>query len=181
MEVIQWILFHRYYFAFSGADFFGHIDNSGSDSGVDEEGDNDDSIFNVFYDIPTPCNSVPTLLSIISGDALPIYHSMTDEEIIKCAISALKSIFKEVEVPEPTGHFITRWGKEEFSQMSYSYIKIGSSGADYDILAEPHTERILFAGEATNRHFPQTGMFLSKTHIEIIMYSSDWSLSVRPS
>ena len=42
-----------------GADFFGHIDSSGSDSGVDEEGENDDSIFNVFYDIPTPSNSQP--------------------------------------------------------------------------------------------------------------------------
>ena len=68
-----------------------------------------------------------------------------------------KSIFKEVEVPEPTDYFVTRWGKEEFSQMSYSYIKIGASGEDYDTLAEPHHEKVLFAGEATNRHFPQTG------------------------
>ena len=53
---------------------------------------------------------------------------------------------------------MTRWGKEEFSQMSYSYIKIGATGEDYDTLAEPHGhDKILFAGEATNRHFPQTG------------------------
>ena len=102
-------------------------------------------------------------------------------------MAALKSIFKEVEVPEPIDFFATKWGKEEFSQMSYSYVKIGASGfgcyifflnlngfqyflkmfknpnkgADYDILAEPHSERVLFAGEATNRHFPQTGYFSS--------------------
>ena len=46
---------------------------------------------------------------------------------------------------------------KEFSQMSYSYIKIGASGLDYDTMAAPHTDRIFFAGEATNRHFPQTG------------------------
>ena len=78
-----------------------------------------------------------------------------------------KSIFKEVEVPEPTDHFVMRWGKEEFSQMSYSYIKIGESGEDYDTLAEPHHEKVLFAGEATNRHFPQTGKWI------IYMFSTD--------
>ena len=79
------------------------------------------------------------------------------------AMAALKSIFKEVEVPEPIDFFATKWGKEEFSQMSYSYVKIGASGSDYDVMAEPHTDRVLFAGEATNRHFPQTvtGAFLS--------------------
>ena len=75
------------------------------------------------------------------------------------AMAALKSIFKEVEVPEPIDFFATKWGKEEFSQMSYSYVKIGASGSDYDVMAEPHTDRVLFAGEATNRHFPQTGNF----------------------
>ena len=44
------------------------------------------------------------------------------------AMAALKSIFKEVEVPEPIDFFATKWGKEEFSQMSYSYVKIGASG-----------------------------------------------------
>ena len=77
-----------------GADFFGHIDSSGSDSGVDEGADQvDDSLFNVFYDIPTPSDSEPTLLTIISGLALEPYHTMTDDEVIKGALNALKAGF----------------------------------------------------------------------------------------
>ena len=77
-----------------GADFSGHIDSSGSDSGVDEGADQvDDSLFNVFYDIPTPSDSEPTLLTIISGLALEPYHTMTDEEVIKGALNALKVRF----------------------------------------------------------------------------------------
>jgi len=146
-----------------GADFFGCVDSNGSDSGVDEENDSDCSLFNVFYDIPTPEDNYPTLVTIISGASLPTYHSMSTSEIVKGAMAALKTVFKEVDVPEPVEFFATKWGKEEFSQMSYSYVKIGASGTDYDVLAQPHTERILFAGEATNRHFPQTvtGAFLS--------------------
>ena len=139
---------------------------------MDEENDSDCSLFNVFYDIPTPLENCPTLVTIISGASIAPYHSMSTSEIVKgffqinicCitkvskgAMAALKSIFKEVDVPEPVEFFATKWGQEEFSQMSYSYVKIGASGTDYDVLAQPHTERVLFAGEATNRHFPQTG------------------------
>ena len=62
-----------------------------------------------------------------------------------------QEIFKEITVPEPLDFHITRWGKEEYSQMSYSFVKLGSSGDDYDELAEPASDRLFFAGEATNR------------------------------
>ncbi|CAG5094092.1 Oidioi.mRNA.OKI2018_I69.XSR.g13240.t3.cds, partial [Oikopleura dioica] len=35
--------------------------------------------------------------------------------------------------------------------MSYSFIKLGSTGKDYDKMAEPASDRLFFAGEATNR------------------------------
>ena len=67
--------------------------SNGSDSGVDEENESDCSLFNVFYDIPTPSDSEPTLLTIISGLALEPYHTMTDDEVIKGALNALKAGF----------------------------------------------------------------------------------------
>ena len=59
------------------------IDSNGSDSGVDEENDADCSLFNVFYDIPTPMENFPTLVTIISGASIPTYHTMSNEEIVK--------------------------------------------------------------------------------------------------
>jgi monoamine oxidase len=53
-------------------------------------------------------------------------------------------------IPRPTDVQITRWGKDPFSQGSYSYIQIGSSPADQDALAAPVAGRLLFAGEASS-------------------------------
>jgi lysine-specific histone demethylase 1 len=63
---------------------------------------------------------------------------------------------KGVTVPEPIQSVCTRWGSDPFCSGSYSHIRVGSSGADYDILAESVNDRLFFAGEATNRAYPAT-------------------------
>ena len=159
-----------------GADFFGRININGSDSGVDAEDDHEHSgIFNVFYDVPSPDNNQHTLLSIVSGAALPAYNALSDEELVKAAHQSLQEIFKEIDIPQPDDHFITRWGKEEYSQMSYSYVHIGADGSDYDEMAKPESLRLMFAGEATNRHFPQTvtGAYLTGVREAARVYHLD--------
>jgi lysine-specific histone demethylase 1 len=56
-------------------------------------------------------------------------------------------------VPNPTRAVITRWGSDPFTLGSFSYLAVGSSGDDYDVLAKPVHERIFFAGEATIRYY----------------------------
>ncbi|XP_028673397.1 lysine-specific histone demethylase 2 isoform X2 [Erpetoichthys calabaricus] len=135
-----------------GADFFGHIP-----PGPDKRG-----LFGVFYDMdPTGKQSV--LMSVITGDAVSIIKDLEDKKIVAMCMGILRGLFKEQEVPEPIRYFVTRWHKEKWSQMAYSFVKIGGSGEAYDIMAEEVQGKLFFAGEATNRHFPQTvaGAYLS--------------------
>uniref|UniRef100_A0A669BAH9 [histone-H3]-N(6),N(6)-dimethyl-L-lysine(4) FAD-dependent demethylase n=1 Tax=Oreochromis niloticus TaxID=8128 RepID=A0A669BAH9_ORENI len=135
-----------------GADYFGHIP-----TGLEKRG-----MFSVFYDLD-PQRKQAVLMSIISGDAVSSVRDMEDKEVVDECMRVLRELFKEQEVPEPVNFFITHWSKDIWSQMSYSFVKTGGSGEAYDILAEDVQGKVFFAGEATNRHFPQTvtGAYLS--------------------
>uniref|UniRef100_A0A8C6T312 [histone-H3]-N(6),N(6)-dimethyl-L-lysine(4) FAD-dependent demethylase n=1 Tax=Neogobius melanostomus TaxID=47308 RepID=A0A8C6T312_9GOBI len=137
-----------------GADYFGHIPPSPDHRGM----------FGVFYDMD-PQGKRAVLMSIISGDAVAAVREMEDKTIIDICMKVLRELFKE-QVQQKrlaTEFFVTHWSRDVWSQMSYSYVKTGGSGEAYDILAEDIQGKVFFAGEATNRHFPQTvtGAYLS--------------------
>uniref|UniRef100_A0A8C4F6N7 [histone-H3]-N(6),N(6)-dimethyl-L-lysine(4) FAD-dependent demethylase n=1 Tax=Dicentrarchus labrax TaxID=13489 RepID=A0A8C4F6N7_DICLA len=135
-----------------GADYFGHIPPSPDKRGM----------FSVFYDME-PQGKQAVLMSVITGDAVSAVRDMEDKEVVDECMKVLRELFKEQEVPEPVNFFVTHWSKDMWSQMSYSFVKTGGSGEAYDILAEDVQGKVFFAGEATNRHFPQTvtGAYLS--------------------
>lgn len=57
------------------------------------------------------------------------------------------------EVPVPVKFFVTRWAKDPWAQMAYSYVKTGGSGEAYDIIAEDIQGKIFFAGEVRPKTF----------------------------
>ncbi|XP_052012901.1 lysine-specific histone demethylase 2 [Apodemus sylvaticus] len=133
-----------------GADFFGHVPPSASQRGL----------FAVFYDMD-PQQSV--LMSVITGEAVAALRTMDDQQVLQQCMGVLRELFKEQEIPDPTKYFVTRWSTEPWIQMAYSFVKTFGSGEAYDIIAEEIKGTVFFAGEATNRHFPQTvtGAYLS--------------------
>ena len=58
-----------------------------------------------------------------------------DDEITEQALAALRQMFGLV--PQPTRVIVTRWGTDEFSFGSYSFVGVGATGADYSTVAEP--------------------------------------------
>lgn len=139
------------------ADFFGHIPTSAEKRGL----------FSVFYDLSpqnkTQNGNCHVLMSYVSGDMVSYISDKEDIEIVNICMGILRSVFAEETVPDPTAWFVTNWRNDPYANMAYSYICTGGSGDAYDFLAEDLDKKVYFAGEATNRQFPQTvtGAYLS--------------------
>ncbi|XP_045467056.1 lysine-specific histone demethylase 1A [Harmonia axyridis] len=118
----------------------------------------------------------PVLLALVAGEAAAIMENVTDDVIVGRCIAVLRGIFGQSGVPQPKETIVTRWRADPWSRGSYSFVAVGSSGSDYDLLASPvippnaqgvsvtsGPARVFFAGEHTIRNYPATvhGAFLS--------------------
>lgn len=77
------------------------------------------------------------LLALVAGQAAHIMENVSDDVVVGRCIAVLKGIFGDKAVPQPKETVVTRWRADPWSRGSYSYVKVGSSGTDYDLLASP--------------------------------------------
>ena len=105
---------------------------------------------------------LPVLLGLMAGDAAQQTEHTADSEIIADALSHLRSVFKNVAVPDPLETVISRWASDKFTRGSYSFVGAEALPEDYDLMAEP-VGNLHFAGEATCGTHPATvhGAYLS--------------------
>ncbi|WP_328356970.1 FAD-dependent oxidoreductase [Mycobacterium sp. NBC_00419] len=96
------------------------------------------------------------LVGLRGGDAARSREALSDQQSVEQVRTAL-------DAPAPKGSLVTRWAADRYALGSYSYLAVGSSPADQDALAEPASDRVLFAGEATyGEHFATVhGAYLS--------------------
>jgi monoamine oxidase len=104
----------------------------------------------------------PALMAFVGGDFARALEQEGDETIAEHVVEVLSRI-NGGRVPDPVGGVASRWASDPYSGGSYSFIPVGGSPADYDALAAPVGERLLFAGEATIRDYYATvhGAYLS--------------------
>lgn len=112
----------------------------------------------------------PVLLALVAGQSAAIMENVSDDVIVGRCIAVLKGIFGNSAVPQPKETVVTRWRADPWARGSYSFVSVGSSGSDYDLLAAPVTPptknpldedgkempRLFFAGEHTIRNYPAT-------------------------
>ncbi|MDJ0877144.1 MAG: NAD(P)/FAD-dependent oxidoreductase [Halieaceae bacterium] len=97
----------------------------------------------------------PILLGFCTAAAAADVEALDDEDTLRDAMGSLRRIFGG-ELPDPTGHLITRWGQDPYACGAYSFLKVGARSKMRRQLAEPINERLFFAGEACDRRYPAT-------------------------
>lgn len=76
-------------------------------------------------------------MALVAGQSAHIMENVSDDVIVGRCIAVLKGIFGDKNVPQPKEAVVTRWRADPWARGSYSFVSVGSSGTDYDLLASP--------------------------------------------
>ncbi|ROP72672.1 NAD(P)/FAD-dependent oxidoreductase [Curtobacterium sp. PhB115] len=106
-----------------------------------------------WYDM-SRVTGAPVLAALVGGAGARRLETLPDAMIVEEAVEALRRMFGP-SVPAPEAVRITRWADDPFSRGSYSYLHVGASPEDHDLLGTP-SGRVQLAGEATWGEDPAT-------------------------
>ncbi|KAM6203867.1 peroxisomal N(1)-acetyl-spermine/spermidine oxidase isoform 3-T3 [Sarcoramphus papa] len=104
------------------------------------------------------------LCGFIAGKESEYMETLSDAEVLGTMTRVLRTLTGNPQLPAPRSVLRSRWHSAPYTRGSYSYVAVGSSGDDIDVLAQPLPEdpedprplQLLFAGEATHRTFYST-------------------------
>ena len=104
----------------------------------------------------TPLAKGHVLIALCVGRSARAIEALSDADVVARAVAALREMLasRAILVPEPIDAVVTRWGSDKYARGAYSFVPVGSTGVEYDLLAAPVGASLLFAGEATNRSHP---------------------------
>ncbi|KAK4481442.1 hypothetical protein RD792_012334 [Penstemon davidsonii] len=98
----------------------------------------------------------PVLIALVVGKAAVDGQDISSSVHVSHALVVLRKLFGEDRVSDPVASVVTDWGRDPYSYGAYSYVAVGSSGEDYDLLGRPVDNCVFFAGEATCKEHPDT-------------------------
>ena len=89
----------------------------------------------------------PTLVGCYNPTVAPDLAELPAAQRVGPALQVLRTMFGSV--PDPDETIVTDWAGDPWAFGSYSYVPIGATVHDMYRLAEPVSDRLLLAGEAT--------------------------------
>ena len=111
---------------------------------------------------PGDFSFIDDISNVYGGNTLVAWHggsssirtlkTMTDEEIVYSLLNQITAMLRKP-CPQPTGSYVTRWQEEMYTGGSYSFIKVGSTPRDMNIIERPVANKLFFAGEHTNMKY----------------------------
>ncbi|KAJ8317250.1 hypothetical protein KUTeg_005154 [Tegillarca granosa] len=96
------------------------------------------------------------IIAWLSGKEALYMESLTEEQVGQDLVEVLKKILRKTDIPQPSKVTRTRWGNNPNTRGSYSFIQVGATVQDIEVLADPivgsesDKPQIMFAGEATH-------------------------------
>lgn len=104
----------------------------------------------------------PVLIGFNAADYGRRIETLPDTEIVGSAMATLRTIFGE-RIPDPVDFQITRWASDPYAKGSYSFNALGSVPLMRVELARSVSNRLFFAGEASDQNYFGTahGAYLS--------------------
>lgn len=109
--------------------------------------------FYFFWNL-APSTGSPILVAVVAEPVAPVLENLPDATIKDEALKVLRRRYPEA--TEPIAYSVSRWSQDELCGGAYTYIPVGSSGEDYDLIAAPVGKSIFFAGEHTCKQYPTT-------------------------
>lgn len=103
-----------------------------------------------------PFAGAPILCALVTGSSAEAMEAYSDQDMVAHALRVLGNVFGANAVPTPKKTAVARWGQDKFARGSYSFVGIGGSGDDFDMLARPVGRRLLFCGEHTTKEHLDT-------------------------
>ena len=98
----------------------------------------------------TAAAGAPTLVLLHGGQrAREALDRRSDAALVASALGVIAATLG-ISAPAPLAAQVTRWRSDPWSRGSYSFPALGQRLDDFDALAAPVGERVLFAGEATS-------------------------------
>eukprot|EP00121_Abeoforma_whisleri_P002014 Awhi_evm1s1802 len=89
------------------------------------------------------CYNAPILIMMIIGKNVQTFEQCSDDIVVSKALAVLQRIFPVV--PAPVASYVSHWTDNRFFRGAYSYVPVGSSGDDYDLMAKPVDQTLYFA------------------------------------